>query len=168
MPPVTQRSFIKGVDASTDRFDQPKSTLPRISNLLFTRRGSLITCDGSSSLSTFLNPTSAKGSIDAIQQYLTGGKVLAPGSPKGPNGAGTGVTDGSTVSPWINPGRITSPDNSLANCFIPAPNFQGDFLLATNFNFAIPGGDTILGIFVEVLRKTDDPENVIDTCDQAN
>lgn len=56
---VGQRGFLKGVDASTPRVDQRKTTLPRLSNLLLTKRGGLITCDGSlfiSELNGILQP----------------------------------------------------------------------------------------------------------------
>src|SRR5258708_26688956 len=75
--PVTQRSFTKCLDASTDRLDQPRGSLPNISNLLFTKRGSLITCDGVRVIgdpADFANaaplPTANNGQIVEIVQYL--------------------------------------------------------------------------------------------------
>src|SRR5271166_5120150 len=40
-------AFVRGVDASTGLLLQPKGSVPRASNLLLTKRGSLRTCDGS-------------------------------------------------------------------------------------------------------------------------
>src|SRR5258708_11122564 len=75
--PVTQRSFTKCLDASTDRLDEPRVSLPNISNLLFTKRGSLIICDGVRVIgdpADFANaaplPTANNGQIVEIVQYL--------------------------------------------------------------------------------------------------
>src|ERR1035438_1307011 len=45
--PVPFGPFVKGVDASTGCLTQPKGSVPRASNLLLSKRGSLRTCDGS-------------------------------------------------------------------------------------------------------------------------
>src|ERR1035438_8357035 len=45
--PVTMGPFIRGIDASTGVLSQPKGSIPRGSNLLLSKRGSLRTCDGS-------------------------------------------------------------------------------------------------------------------------
>lgn len=47
MRSLPQRGFLKGIDASTPKSSQQKATVPRLSNLLLTKRGALITCDGS-------------------------------------------------------------------------------------------------------------------------
>src|SRR5258707_7796389 len=85
--PVTQRSFTKGLDASTDRLDQPRGSLPNISNLLFTKRGSLITCDGVRVIgdpSDFANaaplPTANNGQIVEMIQYLNPANSVYNGS----------------------------------------------------------------------------------------
>jgi hypothetical protein len=44
---ITQRDWRKGLIAVTPDQDQPKNSIARISNLLYTRRGGLRTCDGS-------------------------------------------------------------------------------------------------------------------------
>ncbi len=46
-------SFAKGINASASKNNQPPNTFPRGSNLVLTRRGSLITCDGSQILFAF-------------------------------------------------------------------------------------------------------------------
>lgn len=156
--PLTQRSFVKGVDASTDKFDQPRGSLPRISNLLFTRRGSLLTVDGSLPFSTptnKFNPTANQGSIVAIQQYLSSSSAPAAGSIT-PSGvfitAGSGATVSIGNTPWSNPGNITAEDGMVASCTI----FQGfatDLLVATGFNFNIPNASTINGVTAKVKKS---------------
>lgn len=47
------KSFLRGINASVDRYNQPPGTVPRGSNLLLSKRGSLITCDGSQILHAF-------------------------------------------------------------------------------------------------------------------
>lgn len=44
---IPQRAWLKGLDSSTPKDAQRKATFPRGSNLLLTKRGALITCDGS-------------------------------------------------------------------------------------------------------------------------
>lgn len=52
MQKLAQRKFIKGVVASAQDFAQPQGSVPRASNWLLTRRGALITCDGSQLITT--------------------------------------------------------------------------------------------------------------------
>ena len=47
MRPVSQGPFLKGLQAANQVLAQPKGSVARISNLLYTKRGSLKTCDGS-------------------------------------------------------------------------------------------------------------------------
>src|ERR1700722_3518418 len=50
--------WIKGVDASTGVLTQPKGSIPRGSNVILSKRGSLRTCDGTSIVNAFDgNPT---------------------------------------------------------------------------------------------------------------
>lgn len=51
--PATFGPFIRGVDASTGVLTQPKGSIPRGSNLLFSKRGSLRTCDGTGFITAF-------------------------------------------------------------------------------------------------------------------
>lgn len=53
MKPVTMGPWTKGLDASTGELSQSKGSVPRSSNLLLTKRGSLKTCDGSSLVNAF-------------------------------------------------------------------------------------------------------------------
>lgn len=50
---IPQRSFLKGLNASVNRFIQPKGSVPQLSNLLVSPRGSLLTCDGSASVNLY-------------------------------------------------------------------------------------------------------------------
>jgi len=50
---VGQRNFPRGLNASTPLVDQPKGTVPRLSNLLLTKRGGLVLCSGSKIISAY-------------------------------------------------------------------------------------------------------------------
>lgn len=54
MKTVPQNRFVKGLVATTTDQSQPRGSLPRLSNLLFNRRGGLETCDGSKVISLYL------------------------------------------------------------------------------------------------------------------
>ena len=168
--PLTQRSFLKGLDASTDKLDQPRGSLPRLSNLLFTRRGSLITVDGSQPLTTPTNkfaPAASQGSIIAIQQFLTGSPlagIVTPSTTYLPAGTGTDQMAGGANGIWGNPGNITKEDGLTASTSI-FTGFIGfnitHSLIATNFNFNIPLGATINGIQVKVKKYQN---NAVQNC----
>lgn len=51
--PLTHSKWVRGLQAGFDRFSQPKGSLARISNLLFTKRGALKVCDGTMLISSF-------------------------------------------------------------------------------------------------------------------
>lgn len=60
--PSTFGAFVKGCDASTGRLIQPKGSIPRGSNLLLSKRGSLRTVDGTDIIDAYQGvPTSARG-----------------------------------------------------------------------------------------------------------
>lgn len=60
--------------------------------------------------------------------------------------AGTGATvDRAGATAWTSPGNITADDTSYATAVVPT-----DYLLASNFGFAIPSNATILGVTVKV------------------
>lgn len=60
--PTTFGPWVKGVDASTGELSQPKGSVPRASNLLLTKRGSLQTCNGSAIVEAFNGiPTLGRG-----------------------------------------------------------------------------------------------------------
>jgi hypothetical protein len=59
---VSQKKWVKGVNAAATRYAQPPGSFPRSSNLLMTKRGGLITCDGTQLISAFngiIQPLSA-------------------------------------------------------------------------------------------------------------
>lgn len=111
MSTVTQSRFTKGLIAVTSDQSQPKGSLPRISNMVFTRRGALKTCDGSQIISA-LGGVPAPGTgpwtelflfqpVNANRYYIgikkdlgtqlstPGGFVIADGGAGGILGAGT-------------------------------------------------------------------------------
>lgn len=49
---VAQKKWLKGVNSAASVFAQPPGSFPRDSNVVYTRRGSLITCDGSQLITT--------------------------------------------------------------------------------------------------------------------
>jgi len=60
--PSTFGPWIKGVDSSTGVLAQPKGSIPRGSNLLLSKRGSLRTCDGSGIVNAYNGvPTAGRG-----------------------------------------------------------------------------------------------------------
>jgi hypothetical protein len=70
MKPIPQGPFIRGINAAAQVLAQPKGSLPRVSNLIYTHRGSLATIDGSRILNWF-NSTiqSNRGRFMAIQLF---------------------------------------------------------------------------------------------------
>jgi hypothetical protein len=62
--PSSSGAFIRGVDASTGVLLEPKGSVPRASNLILNKRGSLETCDGSKILAAYLGfPVLTRGAI---------------------------------------------------------------------------------------------------------
>lgn len=60
----TFKNFIKGLNVATDRYNQPQGSLPRLSNLLLSKRGALVPCDGSQIIHSFNGvPTAGRGKI---------------------------------------------------------------------------------------------------------
>lgn len=72
---LSQRKFVKGLDASHPVQAQEPGALPRLSNLVFTRRGGLVTVDGSSQIG-LLSPVAQNlvGPITAIAAYFPNAK----------------------------------------------------------------------------------------------
>jgi hypothetical protein len=64
---LQQKSFVKGVSASTDIFDQQRGSIPRASNFLLSKRGALKSCDGSKIINQYNGaPTLGRGKTEAI------------------------------------------------------------------------------------------------------
>lgn len=58
------KNFVKGLIASADRYNQPQGSIPRGSNLLLSKRGSLVTSDGTQLIHAFNGvPTIGRGKI---------------------------------------------------------------------------------------------------------
>src|SRR5574338_230 len=69
-------------------------------------------------------------------------------------GSFTVVAIGGSSQSWTNPGNVAASDNVYATFgSIATANAYTDYLVVTNFGFAIPGGSTISGIMVEVERS---------------
>src|SRR5256886_1495932 len=63
-------SFVKGVNASASKTNQPQGSIPRSSNQVLTRRGSLVTCDGSKILHSFNGtPVAGRGKVMASKLF---------------------------------------------------------------------------------------------------
>lgn len=68
---VKQNKWLRGLNAAASIFSQPEGIVKAVSNLIFTRRGALRTCDGSKVLSS-LNaggPTTGQGLFLAISPF---------------------------------------------------------------------------------------------------
>lgn len=60
---VSQKRFLRGLNASVDIFSQPSGIVARISNMLYHVRGALKTCDGSKIISAFNGVVQTAGAI---------------------------------------------------------------------------------------------------------
>jgi len=75
--PISQSGFIRGMNASTSHTLQPKGSVARLSNMLLTHRGSLVTCHGSADVFSPSGITNQFFSIGSYQPstsaiYVTG------------------------------------------------------------------------------------------------
>lgn len=80
------KNFIRGISAVSDRYGQPPGSVPRASNLIMTKRGALVTCDGTQLVHAFNGtPTPNRGKImsgmffsplGVSSYYLTIQKIL--------------------------------------------------------------------------------------------
>lgn len=156
---LAQRGFLRGIDSSTPKESQRKSTVPRLSNLIMTKRGGLLTCDGSLIISA-LNGALAPGTgpwteITLFQpinvnRYYIGIKkdytahIVSPASltaadagAGGTLGAGTynyaiGALDGAggESSPSTGSNNVTIAANHLVNLTWPASvNASGGYTI---------------------------------------
>lgn len=73
---------------------------------------------------------------------------------QGPLNPGTGTDDSSFGSDvWTNPGNITLSDNSYATCSSIDGN-NTHYLKGSNYSFALPSGAIVVGIQVDIEKKT--------------
>ena len=129
---------MRGVDASTGMLLQPRGSVPRASNFLLTKRGSLRTCDGSAIVNAFNGvPTVGRGKamceflyapIGVARYYLRIMKVLDQplGPPQNPLGvvASGGILSGPThykVTALDGAGGETLPSVEV-NLLVPPAN----------------------------------------------
>jgi uncharacterized membrane protein YgcG len=85
------KTFIKGISAVSDRYGQPPGSVPRGSNLIMTKRGALVTCDGTKLIHAFNGvPSPNRGKImsglffsptGVSSYYLIIAKILEPLGP---------------------------------------------------------------------------------------
>lgn len=71
--PTSSGAFLRGVDASTSLYVQPRGSVPRASNLILTKRGDLTTCDGSAIVNAFLGapqPNRGRDMCDILFQPI--------------------------------------------------------------------------------------------------
>lgn len=68
---VKQNKWLRGLNAAASIFAQPEGILKAVSNLIFTRRGAVRTCDGSLILSSFEGegPAASQGLILALSPF---------------------------------------------------------------------------------------------------
>lgn len=71
---ISQRNWVKGLQATFSRFAQPQGILTRLSNLLYDFRGGLRTTDGSLIFSQILDPTDTQGPITELTLYSPAGQ----------------------------------------------------------------------------------------------
>src|ERR1041384_624426 len=86
--PVVLGPFLKGVIASTDTLTQPRGSVPRVSNMVMTQRGSLTDCDGSAIVNAYTGaPVLGRGRFEDMILFAPIGVapyylVLAPDTTK--------------------------------------------------------------------------------------
>jgi len=73
---ITQNKFLRGLNAASSAFAQPAGIVKRLSNMVFTRRGALRTCDGSSMVSSL----NGGGAATAGISWAIGNLPAAAGS----------------------------------------------------------------------------------------
>jgi hypothetical protein len=97
----------------------------------------------------------AAGYADGVSNNVTTTLAVASGSfAAGPNNPASGAnnTTVGTVA-WTTPGNVSASDNVNATASSLANNTITNYLVATGFNFAVPGGATISGITVTIERR---------------
>lgn len=79
--PITHSRWLRGLQSGFDRYSQPKGSVSRISNLVFTRRGAFKAADGSLLITTFngtLQPAANNfGPITAVFLYQPTGAAVS-------------------------------------------------------------------------------------------
>ena len=82
---------------------------------------------------------------------------------EGPLSPDSGTNDAGYGSvAWTDPGNILASDGSKATAILSLGLTPSNYLVATDFDFAIPGGATIDGIVVEIERSCGMLESVAD------
>lgn len=71
---ISQRNWVKGLQATFSRFSQPQGIITRLSNLLYDIRGGLRTTDGSLIFSQIADATDTEGPITELTLYSPAGQ----------------------------------------------------------------------------------------------
>src|SRR5207245_7247102 len=74
--PVTQKNFLRGLVAVSGVLSQNKGSVPRASNLLLSKRGSLATCDGPQPLALYSGSLSSSRGRSLFVTYFSPAGVL--------------------------------------------------------------------------------------------
>ena len=122
---VSQAKWLKGIVATSQKFAQPKGSFPRGSNIEYTKRGGLITCDGSLTLSSLAS---------TVQRT-----------------AGTGVNGGEVGTSWVNPQNVASSSLYATNTLNTVGTSASTRpLFCSLFGFSLPTSEVITGIQVDI------------------
>jgi hypothetical protein len=149
---ISQRDYSKGLVAVTQELAQPRGTVQRISNMLFTRRGGLKTCDGGVLIAEAHGVDWTRGNGGFLATAIA--QLVTPPPDAGPNAALTVAQSGASFV-WSGIDNIKVQDNAFATVFLSGDpgNIYSNTLLITNFDFDVPATSTILGVQVEVRRR---------------
>jgi hypothetical protein len=96
LQPISQSGFIRGMNASTSHTLQPKGSVARLSNMLLTHRGSLVTCHGSELVFSPLG-TNQFFSIGAYQPTVSSVYVTGLGQTTGRQGVAPVIGGSSAI-----------------------------------------------------------------------
>lgn len=69
---ISQKRWVRGVNAGTGILTQPPSTITRASNIFFNQRGSLTTCDGSAIIGQLISPNVKGVAIGTFSNLSSG------------------------------------------------------------------------------------------------
>jgi hypothetical protein len=123
--PIPLSPFLKGLIASNQVLAQPKGSIARDSNLIYTERGALVTCDGTEILNWF------------------DGAIQGPDAPGGGGGGGGGGEQpvsfynlGDALGAGVNPSQTLT-------CVAPNDMPVGDVIIFSVHCFQFPAGGSI-------------------------
>jgi hypothetical protein len=114
--------------------------------------------NGRVSATAALNQPAALVTRDEFNQKagaLNGQLIAGAGSVTGPFSAGTGADKAiASGAAWSNPGGITAPGGSAAEAPVTTRNGITDYILATNYGFALPTTAQVEGLQYDVRLRS--------------